>query len=212
MPAMQYPEHALVVLASTLGGGMDRNLTAGPRNATCGRGTAWLECAVLDEGITPLDVAMPWAFTLGTLVVLGMPTLLLRSKHKERGLGHLAWALLQCLALMTCSSFMTDHPSICFALTIHSCARLLTRMEGSSALVGGGWWWGLRYLALAQLLAWLVFMGPPLSVVRWESTPPGQALPCAYLAHLAGCVVPDLVLFALFVIRAAGNSVRARDD
>ena len=205
---MQYPEHALVILASTLGGGMERNLT--PGNATCGVGTAWLECAVLDEGISPLDVVIPWAFTLGTLVFLGAPTLLLRSKHKERALGHLAWALFQCLALMTCSSFATDHPS--FALTRHSCARLLTRMQKSDTLVGGAWWWGLRYLALAQFLVWLVFVGPPLSVVRWESTPPGQTLPCAYLAHLAGCVVPDLVLFALFVVRAAGNSVRARDD
>jgi hypothetical protein len=207
---MQYPEHALVVLASTLAGGMDRNRTLSPGNATCGRGTAWLECEVLDESIAPLDVALPWVFTLGTLVFLGMPTLVLRSKHKERGLGRLAWDLLQCLALMLCSSFVTDHPSICFALTTHSCARLLTRMEGSKALVGGAWWWGLRYLALAQLLAWLILAGPAISVVRWESTPP--ALPCAYLAHLAGCVVPDLILFILFALRAAGKSVCARDD
>ncbi len=201
---MLLPESLLVVVACTLSGGVERPPDP-PGNATCGRGTDWSECGVLDEGIHPLHLAVPWAVTLGTILVLGMPTLLLRSKHKERGLSLVAWNLFQCLGLMLCSSFATDHPSICFALSLHSCALLLGHLEMSRALVGPGWWWGLRYLVMLGLLAWEVALGPAVSVVRWPSTPEGTALPCAYLAHLAGAVVPDCVLCALQALLFAGR-------
>lgn len=193
-----------MVLACTLSGGLERaQHPAG--NTTCGRGTDWSECEVLDETILARDVAVPWLVTLGTIVFLSMPTLLLRSKHKEEGLSLVAWNLFQCLGLKLCSSFTTDHPSICFALGMHSCALLLGHLEISRALVGPAWWWALRYLALLGLLVWQVCLGPAISVVRWPSTPAGTALPCAYLAHLAGSILPDCVLFVLGALLRAGR-------
>ena len=200
---MLLPESLLVILACTLSGGVER-----PRDGaggTCGRGTGWSECGVLDEGIKPVHLAVPWGVTLGGILILGMPTLLLRSKHKEQGLSLVAWNLFQCLGLMICSSFVTDHPSICFALSLHSCVLLLGHLEVSKALVGPGWWWGLRYACMLALLVWEIALGPALSVVRWPSTPEGTALPCAYLAHLAGAVVPDCVMFCLRAMLFAGR-------
>lgn len=202
---MLLPESLLVVLACTLSGGVERPPLHDAGNATCGKGTGWSECGVLDEGILPLHLGIPWAVTLGTILVLGMPTLLLRSRHKERGLGLIAWNLFQCLGLMLCSKLATDHPSIGFTLNLHSCALLLGHMEMSSALVGPPWWWGLRYLSMLGLLCWEVALGPAISVVRWPATPEGTALPCAYLAHLAGAVVPDCVLFVLQALLFAGR-------
>lgn len=207
---MPLPGSLLVVLACTLSGGMER-AKAPTGNATCGKGTAWSECGVLDETIPARDLAVPWVVTLATIVFLSMPTLLLRSKHKERGLSLVAWNLFQCLGLKLCSSFTTDHPSICFALGMHSCAHLLCRLEISRALVGPGWWWALRFLALFGLLAWEVSLGPAMSVVRWPSTPEGTALPCAYLAHLAGAILPDCVLFVLRGLLFAGRCMWVED-
>lgn len=178
---MLLPERLLVVLACTLSGGMER-LPANPGNSTCAKGTHWNECGALDDLFHEQDLAVPWSVALGTIVFLGMPTLLLRSKHKEQGLSLVAWNLVQCMALMLCASFATDHPSMQFALGMHSAALLLSHLETSRALVGPAWWWGLRHLALLGLLAWEVCLGPPISVVRWPSTPGGTALPCATFA------------------------------
>jgi hypothetical protein len=116
------------------------------------------------------------------------------------------------MALMLCASFATDHPSMQFALGMHSAALLLSHLETSRALVGPAWWWGLRHLALLGLLAWEVCLGPPISVVRWPSTPGGTALPCAYLAHLAGAIVPDCVLFGLRTLLCVCRGMWVRSD
>lgn len=207
---MPLPGNLLVLLACTLSGGLER-VHEPVGNATCGKGTAWSECGVLDETIPARHLAVPWTVTLGAIVFLSMPTLLLRSKHKERGLSLIAWNLLQLLSLKLLSSFTTDHPSICFALGMHSCALLLDRLEVSRALVGPQWWWALRYLALFGLLGWEVCVGPAISVVRWPSTPKGTAVPCAYLAHLAGAILPECVLFILKTLLVAGRCMWVED-
>jgi hypothetical protein len=207
---MLLPERLLVVLACTLSGGMERPPVGNP---TCdNKGTHWNECGALDDMFNEQDLAVPWFVALGTIVFLGMPTLLLRSKHKEQGLSLITWNLVQFLALMLCSSLATDHPSMRFALGMHSATLLLSHLETSQALVGPAWWWGLRHLALLGLLAWEVCYGPAISVVRWPSTPEGTALPCAYLAHLAGAIVPDCVLFVLGALRFACRGMWARSD
>lgn len=211
---MLLPGGLLVVIACTLAGGIDRG-TEPPhaaQNASCRRGTAWAECGVLDEGVLPVQIAIPWLVVLGTLVFLSMPTLLLRSRQKEKALGVVAWNFLQCLALMACSSFVTDHPSICFVLTLHSCVLLLGHMEVSRHFVGPGWWWGLRYLAMLGLLVWEVALGPVVSVVHWPSIPTGTALACAYLAHLGGALIPDCVICAMRAFLWMGRCVLAPDD
>jgi hypothetical protein len=79
-------------------------------------------------------------------------------------------------------------------------------------MIGSGLWWSLRYLAIMGLLGLQVVAGPAISVVRWPSTPSGTALPCAYLAHLAGCIVPDLVLVYLRWLIAAARYVHVHED
>ena len=191
---MILPESMLVVLACTLSGGFDRQTRPGGTNETCGVGTRWVECGVLDEGINPQHVALPWAVTLCAIVVLSMPTVLLRSSHKEKALSKVASNLLQCLGLMLCSSFVTDHPSICFALSLHSCVLLLGHMDVSAPQVGAVWWWGLRHLVALGLLAWEVVAGPPLSVVRWPGcVAPASSITVAPMSRSCtrpSCTVP----------------------
>lgn len=205
---MAYLEHCLVVLACTLSGGVDKvpwfsrpvaNTSSG--GFTCGRGSSWVECDVLDADVQPHDVLVPWYVALFWLIFLGMPTLLLHSKHKDQALAGLAWMMLECLSLMLCSFFGTDHPAISYALSMHSCARLLSRLHVSDRSVGGRWWWRLRFVGVAQLLAYAVLAGVPVSIVRWKRSASGDvAVPCAYLAHLAGCIAPDLALTALRLV------------
>lgn len=230
---MVLPESLLVVIVSTLSGGLERegllvvngtnrssnsnqSLHANYQhligNGSCGIGTRWPECHVLDEHIKPFHLAVPWCITLGAIVILSMPTVLLRSRQKEKGLRLVAGNILQFMGLLTCASFITDHPSICFALTLHSCVRLLVQLELSDALVGGAGWWTLRYAVVWILLCLQLCLGPSISVVRWPSTPAGSALSCAYLAHLVGCILPDITLVSLRWLIAVLNCVKMRDD
>jgi hypothetical protein len=211
---MVLSESILVVVACTLAGGFDRQKIMSDVNITgsCGMGTRFPECLVLDEHeIVPLHLVVPWVVTLGALVILGMPTLLLRSKSKEKGLRTLAGNFFQCLGLLVCSSLTTDHPSIAFALTLHSCTRLLLQMEITDSLVGGANWWRMRYIAVVALLSLEVSVGPALSIVRWPNSPP-NSLTCAYLAHLAGCILPDLVLDTIRTLIATARYVHIRED
>jgi len=206
---MVLSDSLLVVFACTLAGGPDRptfNNHHPSHNATCGVGTRWAECRELDRDISPMHLIVPWTLTLLTIVVLSMPTVLLRSKYKEAGLRSFAGNLFQCLGLLLASSFATDHPSICFALTMHSCVRLLAQLQVNTPGVWGASWWAMRFFTVFVILALEVCVGPPVSVIRWHDTSP--SLSCAYLAHLVGCIIPELVLlnmrFLFFAARALG--------
>jgi hypothetical protein len=213
---MVFPESALVVLTSTLAGGIPRSENESSKqaqgNPTCGQGTRWIECHVLDEHIHATHLMMPWVITLCSMMILSMPTLLLRSRLKEKGLRTIAGNLFYCLGLLLCSFFVSDHPAICLALTMHSCLRLLIRMDTSDAMLGGGLWWSLRYVSAVGILLLQVFVVPSLSVVRWPSTLKGSAIECAYLAHLAGCIIPDLVISCMRAIISTARYVQIRDE
>lgn len=221
---MVLPESLLVVVVSTLSGGLERGpFINGSKsfdtsydhllgNASCGVGSRWPECHVLDEFIRPSHLHFPWVFTLASIVILSMPTVLVRSRQKERGLRIVAGNLLQFLGLLTCASLVTNHPSICFTLSLHSCVRLLVQLQMSDALVGGGGWWTLRYAAVWTLLCLQLCFGPSISVIRWPTTPVGSSLPCAYLAHLVGCIVPDMALSSLRCLISILSYVRVRDE
>jgi hypothetical protein len=208
-------ESLLVVVAATLSGGLKGQPTvfAGGNHSSCNASASirWKECTVLDMEISPQHLLAPWVITLGAIVFLSMPTVLLRSKSKEKGLRTFACNLLQCLGLLSCSFFFSDHPSICFTVGLHSCVRLLVQLELSDGLVGGDFWWGLRYLVACGLLVLEISLGPPVSVVHWPSTPAGTALSCAYLAHLIGCIVPDLILLHVRWLVAAAGYVQMPD-
>lgn len=209
---MRYPEHVLVVVACTLAGGVERVANHSDGNQTCGSGSAWLECGSLDDRISPIHIYIPWVFTLGALVVLSMPTVLLRSRHKRKALRQLSWAFFQCLLLAYCSIFATDHPSLMYTFSLHSCVRLLVRLHVTEKLVGGRWWWGLRHACALGLIAWQVFAGVPISVVGWAGGKDQQDLTCAYLAHLGGCLFPDLVLFLMETLFSAGSCFGMGED
>ena len=206
----------LVIIAATLSGGFktvtDRSgLNSSSCTDTC-INTRWAECLVLDSEITHQHLAAPWVITLTAIVILSMPTVLLRSRSKEKGLRSFACNLIQYLGLLSCAFLFVDHPSICFTLGLHSCVCLLTRLKVSDGLVGTGWWWNLRYLVILALLALEIISGPAISVVRWPSTPAGTALSCAYLAHLAGCIVPNLVMVHLSLLIATASYVHVHED
>lgn len=210
-------ESLLVVIATTLSGGMKGPNVPSPEGKNNGSCTSsgiilWGECAVLDVEITPQHLASPWILTLGTIVFLSMPTVLLKSKAKARGLMSFACNLLQCLGLLSCSLLFVDHRCICFTVGLHSCIRLLAQMEVSEGLVGGAVWWSLRYLVAFGLLVLEIAAGPAVAVVRWPSTPMGTALPCAYLAHLVGCIFPDLILLQIRWLVAAARYVQTSDN
>jgi hypothetical protein len=164
----------------------------------------WRECPALDTTIHPLHLLVPWLVTLGIVVVLSMPTVLLRSKDKEKGLRIMAGNLFQLLGLLLGSILVWEHPSVCYAFTIHSCVRFLGLMEVSSGLVGGSFWWGMRYAGILLILAFQLQVGPAISVVQWQAHTPSSTLACAYLCHLLGCVAPALALsFMRFVVTSA---------
>ena len=211
-------ESLMVVIATTLSGGLKPPISTGPTavvNESCpvvSPTISWGECVVIDSEISAQHLLTPWIVCLSTIVVLSMPTVLLRSQAKEKGLRTFAYNLLMYLGLLSCSVLFADHRSICFTLGLHSCVRLLSHLEISDGMLGSALWWGLRYLAILGLLGLEVVAGPSISVVRWPSTPAGTALPCAYLAHLAGCIFPDLVLVYLRWLIAAAYYVQIHDN
>jgi hypothetical protein len=184
-------DSVLVVVAATLAGGFNRTLEA----PSCAEGSRWRECPVLDATIHPVHILVPWAVTLATIVVLGMPSVLLHSKGKEQALRVFAGNLFKFLGLLSCSTLVADHPSVCYTLTIHACVRLLASMEGL-----------MQRVTVLALLAAQVCEGPAISVVHWPGAEQG-ALSCAYLAHLVGCVVPDLVLAGMRALVASARYI-----
>jgi hypothetical protein len=57
-----------------------------------------------------------------------------------------------------------------------------------------------------------VFVSPSLSVIRWPSTLKGSSIECAYLAHLAGCIVPDLVIECMRGLVSMARYVQIREE
>jgi hypothetical protein len=70
----------------------------------------------------------------------------------------------------------------------------------------------MRYLVVLAMLGLEIASGPAISVVRWPGTPMGTALPCAYLAHLAGSIIPDLVMLHLGLLIATASYVHVHED
>ena len=199
-----------------------------PVSATLGLGGfQWRECPALDATIHPLHLLAPWMITLATLVILSMPTVILRSKSKEKGLRIFAGNLLRFLGLVVSCSFLSNHASVCYTFTLHASIRFLGRMELSPVLLGGPLWWGMRFLAAFLILLMQLLVGPPVSVVHWPGSTPRapptdsgeqcqsqyqQPLPCAYLCHLVGCVGPDLVLSFVRCLITSAQYIHIRED
>ena len=205
----------LVVAVSTLAGGFNRTATfvshADSRNFTeaagsCGASTKWGECHRLDAVIHPMHLLSPWVITLCTVVALGMPSVLLHCKGQEDGMRVFAGSLFQFFGLLSCSTLVADHPRVCYALTLHSCVRLLDQR-----VYGGFWACALQHLGVCLLLLLQLFEGPAVSVVHWPGGIPAT-LPCAYLCHLVGCVVPNIVLSVMRWLIASARYIHIHED
>lgn len=217
----------LVILVSTLAGGFERllipsdvfpslrvnhtatsstratnltNYSSSPPRFCTGK-TLWHECHLLDTSIHPVHLLAPWVVAFGTTVFLSMPTVLLRSRYKDRGMRLFVGNLVQFLSLFACSTLVSDNPSICYTFSLHACVQYLCFMDMSPVLWGGVVWWGFRYVALLSLLLGQLMLGPPISVIHWSprlrldtGEEAANFLPCAYLSHLIGCVAPDVIL------------------
>jgi hypothetical protein len=190
----------LVVVASTLTGGL-RNTTVMPPANTTGQCSLPKgdPCAALDATIQPLHFIVPWAITLSVLVCVGMPSVLLWGREKEEGMRTFAGSLFQYLGLLLCSLVLANRTTVSFTLTLHSCTRLLLSVH-----------WG-GCLALLLLLGLQLSDGPPVSVVPWVGGQEGT-LGCAYLSHLTGCVLPDLVLGLLRCLIASARYIHVSGD
>ena len=193
--------------------------TADHPQTSCGLSRArWGECPGMDQAVHPLHLFIPWMITLGTIVVLSMPTVLLRTKAKEKGLRLFAGNLFQFLGLLASSTAVSEHPTICYTFTIHACIRYLSIMDTSSFLVGGGWWWSLRYLSILLILGFQFSEGPAVSVVLWAPPLAQHAqqeeheLQCAYLSHLIGSVGPTLVLFCVRCVISSARYIHIHED
>ena len=184
----------LVVSAATLAGGFNRTLSS----PACTEGTRWRECLVLDETIHPIHILLPWALVLATIVLLGMPSVLLQYKGKEQDMRVFAGNLFKFFGLLSCSTLVAEHLSVCYTLSAHACVRLLASTTGE-----GGY---LQCGIILLLLGLQVCVGPAISVVHWPGAEQG-ALSCAYLAHLVGCVVPDLVLALMRILVSSARYI-----
>jgi len=170
-------------------------------------------CLALDRLILPVHLIAPWLWGLATFGVLCMPTVLLCSRTRENGLRVITGRLVQYLSLLICASFLSDHPSLNFAFALHANIRFVVQLDGKGGLMGGSLWWSTRFASVVFLLACQSFFGPPISVVPWDpKTQPASSLSCAYLCHLWGCVVPDIVLSLVRGLVWFGSYVHIRDD
>lgn len=225
-------DNVLVILACTLGGGVDRgpweivrrlNGTSHPYNrssrfnlkgnSTCTAGGGqWRDCAELDATIHPVHMFAPWCCAFATVVVLGMPTILLRSRAKEKGLCLFTGILVQYLGLLGCGVLMAGHPAVCFVFSLHASVRFLSSIEATHVLVGGGGWWSLRYVSVVSILVGQLVFGPPVAVVHWQGVAVESGVSCAYLSHLVGCVGPDMALSGVRCFVAFARYIHLRDD
>ena len=180
---------ALITTCALAGRGGANQTMRETNQTTCSKtGESFPDCLVMDEAISWQHRLAPWLLAFGTVLVLGLPTMLLQYKHREDGLKSITASLVQCVALMLVSHRL-DHPSIQYTLGLHSSAHVLLSCR-TQHLLGGSHLGNACFLACILLVFGAGHLGPPVSVVNWSGH---DQVSCALLAHLLGCLVPPLV-------------------
>lgn len=196
-----------VLGATTIAGGKLR-LTVLER---CSQGrAAFQECEAVDARVTEAAVLAPWLLTIGLLLVLGLPTLLLDSHHPVRGVQALLALFLRQILPVGLAPFLPR--SFAYTLGLHACVHALLGLRGGRHLVGGRGWWGLRFPGAACLVLLAAYFGPPVSIVRWPGADTVEAVACAGQAHLLGFLLPDLLVLLEALVRATGEALLGADD
>ncbi|NBV33925.1 MAG: hypothetical protein EBR81_09115 [Proteobacteria bacterium] len=175
-----------VVLATSLNGGRFKT-----SESTCFSSTnnnSLFNCASISN-VLPYHVVAIWTLTLLSLVFLGLPTLIVPSRDREKGLRLQMPPL---FILLCCLLFCLHQLSLglTYIVSLHACMFALLYPQYDPSFVGGRSWWSLRYLAANGLILFAIYEGPPVPLVRWPGVD-DQAVGCAALAHLVGCILPE---------------------
>ena len=173
-----------VIAATTLAG--VNTIPREARNDTCSFGCAWL-----DSGVTSEHVLTPWILTGCLMVCLFLPTIVLESRHAERGVQLLFGFFARLISLLIFS--MNLGPAMAYAFALHATVYNLLSFRHDPSLVGGPVLWAIRYPVVAGILIAATCIGPPISLVQWDGS---DSVACAASAHLLGCLLPDLVSFS----------------
>jgi hypothetical protein len=146
-------------------------------------------CGSLDATVCTAALAVPWAVTLGTLLLLGLPTILSpTNQQKASALATLTGTLFEC-ALLLAACLWLRSPTLVYTVSLHAAVQLLDVVD-ARRLSGGESLWQFRHVPRMGLLAWAACSAPAVPLLSWTGAPPQQ---CAFVAHLLGCLLPQLV-------------------
>ena len=209
MPFLTTMGKLAVLGATTIAGGKLR-LTVLARES-CGQAHApFQECETVDARVTHAAILAPWLATTGLLLVLGLPTVLLESRHPVKGVQTLISLFVHQTLLVALTPFLPRGFS--YALGLHACVHTLLKVQWGRHLVGGPVWWGLRYAGAAILVVLAAYFGPPVSIVRWPGADTTEAVACAGQAHLLGFLLPDLMSVLEGVVCTIGEALLGFDE
>jgi len=155
-----------------------------------------LECKDLDHLVRPEHASTPLVLVCFSVVLIGLPTVLVPSKMRDAGL----FELCKCCLLAFSASLVgkwVARPMLGYALVLHASARALCSVS-PDFLVGGVVYASLKYLCAWALCAWAAKYGPGISIVQWVDA--SQTL-CAFQCHLLGVLfsgMADELLSAFF--------------
>ena len=173
---------AIAVATSLPGGRLKQNYTS-----TC-TPTSFPVCTSITN-VLPYHVLAIWTLTLLSLVFLGLPTLVVPSRDREKGLRLQMPPLVISLSCLLFCSYQFPL-GITYIVSLHTCMFVLLYPSYDPSFVGGYTWWSLRYLAANALLLFAIYEGPPVPLVRWPGVDE-SAIGCAAFAHLVGVILPD---------------------
>ena len=131
MPFLTTMGKLAVLGATTIAGGKLR-LTVLARES-CGQAHAqFQECETVDARVTHAAILAPWLATTGLLLVLGLPTVLLESRHPVRGVQTLISLFVHQTLLVALVPFLPRGFS--YALGLHACVHTLLKVDRKSVV------------------------------------------------------------------------------
>jgi hypothetical protein len=161
------------------------------------------ECAGLNAFIPPAAGPRALALALLTVVVLGLPAILVPHSEQDRAMRALMSFLLLALGLHLASYGARDEPTLQYVLGLHGAVYMLLTFPGG--LLGGPLWWGLRYAVAALVCALAALFGPCVSVVQWQDGPRADNI-CAFQTHLYGFIVASLTGHAVGLLTGVAGA------
>jgi hypothetical protein len=196
-----YLWHPLDVFAHTLS-----NTTAPRHNVSTGglsnmSSVCSAPCSSLGARLGPRHLVTPCFIALCAWSVASFPTLVLRSRHKVRGVRSCLWQLiLLWVGLVVSSGFSMRDRVGGFVWMLHSSTQALTAWSPPKRVLVFQWarfpLCALGALAICRF-AWS--SGAPASLIRWHT---GAQSLCGWSAHLCAVLGVDVVAWLLRPLEA----------